>query len=231
MAKSNKNTASQAIWEILKGVSESQDEITEIQKKNAKGMVELRESTTKLRESTAELRESQKETDRQMKETDKRLDKRLNKLSESIDKANGNFNNKWGEFMEKLVKGDLINLLQDRGIEVTAIHHRIEIRGKNKNREAEFDLAAVNGEVAVIFEVKTSLEISDVHDFLKKLKTFKDRLGHTGKKIYGGIAYLDTDKNAGKFAIKKGLFVIESPGGDAQVSKIINDKDFKPTAF
>ncbi|MCY4524724.1 MAG: hypothetical protein OXB84_08300 [Halobacteriovoraceae bacterium] len=101
----------------------------------------------------------------------------------------------------------------------------------NNNREAEFDLAAVNGDVAVIFEVKTTLEVSDVHDFVKKLKFFKDHLGFNGKTIYGGVAYLDANNKAKKLSMENGLFVIESLGGEAQVSSIINSKDFKPTAF
>ncbi len=50
---------------------------------------------------------SQQETDRQMQETARRI-RELNEL----------FNGQWGKLMESLVEGDLVKLLQQRGIAV-----------------------------------------------------------------------------------------------------------------
>jgi len=65
-----------------------------------------------VRASLQELAEAQKETDRRMKETYqemKETDRRMKQLQ-------GTFDNQWGAFMESLVEGDLVAMLQDRGI-------------------------------------------------------------------------------------------------------------------
>ena len=70
--------------------------------------------------------------------------------------------------------------------------------------------------------------------FLTKLKKFKKSLPKLSYKrvIYGAIAYLGVpDKSPESYAVKKGLFAIQSPGGKADVSVIINKKDFRPKAF
>ena len=174
-----------------------------------------------------EIREILKNVSEEQKETGKQI----KALERSLAKTNGNFNNKWGDFMEKLVKGDLVNLLKKRGIKVVTTVQRLEIEGENKKRLAEFDIAAIDGDVTVILEVKTTLEVSDVHEFIKKLTTFKDRLKFGGKIIYGGLGYLDATIKAKKLSMENGLFLIESPGGEAAVSKIVNDEDFRPKPF
>ncbi|MCY4523461.1 MAG: hypothetical protein OXB84_01850 [Halobacteriovoraceae bacterium] len=203
-------------------------ELWDLMTKTFKGIAELRDSQ---KEYAREMKESKLETDRQMKETDQRLEKRLSKLSKSIDKANGNFNNKWGEFMEKLVEGDLINLLKSRSIEVISTHPRIKIKDSKNNIVAEFDLVAVNGKEIVVVEVKTSLEVSDVRQFIKKLTAHKGSLGFQGKTIYAGVAFLSATKEALNLAVLEGLFTLQAPGGEAKVSKITNSKDFKPKSF
>ena len=102
-----------------------------------------------------ELTKSQKETDRQMKETDRQL----KELAISINKADGNFNNKWGQFMENLVAGDLVRLLNERGIEVTRIHTRMPLKLPDGTDEGDIDITAMNGIEIVAGEVKTTLTL------------------------------------------------------------------------
>ncbi|MCY4524693.1 MAG: hypothetical protein OXB84_08145 [Halobacteriovoraceae bacterium] len=182
-----------------------------------------------------ELAKSQKETDEQMKETGeqmKQTDRRLDKLAKSIDKANGNFDNKWGQFLENLVKGDLLKLLGERNITVKTIYPRVPVKRNDETTETDIDLMAVNGDEVVVIEVKNDLKKKDVDKHLNILNKFKTYFqDHKNKTIYGGIAYLSCKDDSADYAIDKGLFVIEAVGGRTDVSKITNSPDFKPTAF
>ena len=45
----------------------------------------------------------------------------MEKQGENLDKASGDFTRKWGAFMEKLVKGQLVDLLRKKGIPVNLV--------------------------------------------------------------------------------------------------------------
>ncbi|MDE0151257.1 MAG: hypothetical protein OXK80_02010 [Bdellovibrionales bacterium] len=179
---------------------------------------EVKETSREMKEGFQKMRESSQETDRQMKETDRRLEK-LDQL----------FNGQWGKLMESLVKGDLIKLLQKRGIEVHYILRDEERQGTWKERQWEFDIVAVNGKELVVVEVKTTLKTKDVDHFIKKLKIFtKLRPRYKNSKIYGAVAYLKANADSDKYAEKKKLFVIRATGSSASIT---NAKNFKPRNF
>ena len=189
--------------------------------------------------SIRELREAQKETDRQLKESALELKRRVDETSRvvdqtsrSIDKANGNFNNKWGQFLENLVQGDLVPLLNQRGVKVDKIRPRVKYLRADCSVGAEYDLVADNGFEAVVFEVKTTLYSKDLHIFMEKLMRFKEHFSeYSSKKIYGGIAYMSAEGDCAEQAVKQGLFVIKAPGGAKGVSTLCNPQDFIPKSF
>ena len=183
LAKSQKETDRQ-----LKGLGKSQEETDR----------QLRETDRQLRETDRQLKglgksqeetdrqlkglgKSQEETDRQLRESDRQLkasatelQEQSKKMMKSIDKTNGNFNSKWGTFLEDLVQGDLVNLLNKKGIEVSKINSRVKYLHPNRSVGAEYDLIAVNGSEIVVFEVKTTLSNENLNSFLAKLMKFRD---------------------------------------------------------
>lgn len=164
----------------------------------------------------AELRESQRETDRQMKETDRRLRK-----------AENLFTTQWGRLMESLVEGDLVALLQDRGI---AVEGTARETAKRRNGEHfEIDILAVNGTEVVAVEVKTTLRSEAVTHFAGKLSRFLEWWPEfSGRRIYGAVAYLRGSGEVTAYAERQGLFVIRATGNSAS---IVNGADFEPRAF
>ena len=133
----------------------------------------------------------------------------MRKQSESLKQADDNFNKKWGKFMEKLVEGNLVELLQKSGIDVQRVEERRKIKDKNNIILAEYDLIVINGDEVVVVEVKTTLTKQKVGEFVEKLKIFKNICPyHSDKKIYGAVAYLDQRGKAREESIKQGLFVI-----------------------
>ena len=185
------------------------------------------------------LGEAQKKTEESLRDlhrTQKKTEEGLQELRASLNTASRNFNRKWGQFLENLVKGDLLKLLVSRGVKVDRITPRLVAEFPKKRLVAEYDLVATNGQEAVVVEVKSTATVEKIDKFLKKLKAFKEYFPeHTKKTIYGGIGYLCEPENdqreAAKYAEERGLFVILSPGGESSVTVLANAPDFKPTPF
>ena len=129
--------------------------------------------------------------------------------------------------MESLVRGDLVALLNGRGIEVETTIQRLQSRRNGEHYE--IDILALNGREVVVVEVKTTLRSEGVTEFLSKLSVFLDWCPHfRGKRIFGAVAYLDGADSVTKYAERRGLFVIRATGSSAS---IVNAPDFRPHAF
>ena len=74
--------------------------------------------------------------------------------------------------MEALVEGDLVELLGQRGIEVD--HTVCDLKSRNGAPRWEIDIIAASGDevVVVAVEVKTTLKVRQVADFIETLKVF-----------------------------------------------------------
>ena len=195
----SKPATPEEIWSILREVSQGQ-----------------KETDRQMKENDHILHQRMKETDRQMQETDHRL-KKLDIL----------FNGQWGKLVEALVRGDLIRVLNEWGIEVEGIakeHCRI-FEGK----EYEFDIIAVNGDTVIVVEVKTTLSAKDVDCFIDKIKIFKQAFKeYRDKKVCGAVAYIKANEGSRERSENKGLYVIQAVGGHA---RIINEAGFCPKVF
>ncbi|MCB1821072.1 MAG: hypothetical protein KDI73_05755, partial [Candidatus Competibacteraceae bacterium] len=168
-----------------------------------------------------ELVEAQKETERLLRQQAQVTEKKLNKLEEL-------FTSQWGKLMESLVEGDLVNLLNARGIAITDTTTRL--KGKRPDGgNYEFDILAHNGEEVVVVEVKTTLKPDDVKAFLSKLDDLKVWLPrYAGNRIFGAMAWLIADAGAEAMVINQRLFSIRATGDSAQ---ILNSPDFIPRCW
>jgi hypothetical protein len=170
------------------------------------------------------------ETDKQFKETDERFqetDKKFQETDKQIKELSALFTSQWGKLVESLVEGDLVKLLNERGILVERTIQRI--KGNRDGENFEYDIIAVNGEKIVIVEVKTTLRVDDVKDFHEKLWKAKRYMPeYSDKQIFGGVAFIIAEGSSDRMAEKNGLFVIRATGNS---SSIINDSNFIPKAF
>ena len=240
MANTARKTTLEDAWGIIRELGEAQKETDRQLKETDRQLKETsfelkeaqKETDRQLKETSFELKEAQKETDRQLKESSFELKEAVKKTMRSVDKTNGNFNSKWGTFLEDLVEGDLVNLLNKREIQVAKINSRVKYLRPDNSVGAEYDLIAVNGSEIVVFEIKTTLSIENLNTFVEKLIKFRGHFPeYSDKKIYGGIAYMKADRNSDKLAIEEGLFLIKAPGGATNVSTLINSDDFSPKSF
>ena len=158
----------------------------------------------------------QQETARRMQETARRI-RELNEL----------FKGQWGKLMESLVEGDLVKLLQRRGI---AVHHTVTNPRQNYGeRRWEFDIVAVDGEAVAVVEVKTTLRVPEVDRFIRRLHEFPELMPeYAARRIYGAVAYLKAYQESDVRAERLGLFVIRATGSSASIT---NREEFTPRTF
>ena len=134
------------------------------------------------------------------------------------------FTSQWGNLVESLVKGDIVTLLSQRGINVTDTIERR--KGRRDGINYEFDIITINDFEMVIVEVKTTLRSEDIRHFLKKLVQAKDWMPEYADKIvYGAVAFISEDAGSSAMAENNGLFVIKATGDSAS---IVNADNFVP---
>ncbi len=211
----------ETVWASLQELAEMQKETERLIKENA------RETDRRMKENARETDRRMKETEQLMKETYQEMkytDRRMKQLQ-------GTFDNQWGAFMESLVEGDLVAMLQDRGIPVQKTKSRRlgRINRLNDGKNYEYDILAINGEQVVVVEVKTTLHPEGVKDFLEDLTEFTTCFpDYKGKVIHGAMAYLKTDESVQRNVIRQGLFAIRATGDSAS---IVNEEGFVPRVF
>ena len=176
----------------------------------------ITEGFREIRKSQRRTDEYMQETARQMRETDRRLQK-----------AEDLFTTQWGKLMQSLVRGDLVRLLDGRGIGVRSLAQQTLARRGGESYEV--DILAVNGEEIVVVEVKTTLRPEDVRRFRSKLGRFKEWWPeYRDRTVYGAMAFLQAADGVALHAERQGFFVIRATGDSAS---IVNVEDFEPRVF
>ena len=226
------NELRKAQAETDRQLKESYQEMKESKKETDRRMEESRiETDRRMEESRIETNRVLKESYQEMKESKKEVDEHLKKLSESIKDANGNFNNKWGDFLESFVEGDLIKIFQKRNIEVNQVYPRSKVSRNNRDI-VEYDFVIPNGDIVIVVEVKTAVSSNKLDSFIKKLNQFKEYNPiYKNHKVYGAIAYMRASEKLLEEAKKYGLYLIKAPGGENDVTILTNPEDFTPTIY
>ena len=181
-----------------------------------------------FKETRAILDERSRETERQFKATDKEIKdliKYSNQQDIKVKELNKLFVNQWGQLVESLVEGKIVEMFNQRGINVQQTFTNL----KTSRNEAEFDIIAENGKEVVVIEVKTTLRKEYTDEFMEKLKNFKTYFPkYSDNIIYGAMAYLKSPVNISKYTTKLGLFLIKATGDSAFIT---NPEDFKPKSW
>ena len=174
-----------------------------------------------------EISAVQQDTARRMRETDQLIKRQARAADRRMAKLDELFNGQWGKLIEALVKGDLVRLLQRRGI---AVQHTVTNPRQNYGeRRWEFDIVAINGEEVVVVEVKTTLRVPDIDRFVGRLNEFPDLMPeYASRRIYGAVAYLKAHQQSDVRAERLGLFVIRATGSSASIT---NRGGFTPRTF
>jgi hypothetical protein len=147
-----------------------------------------------------------------------------------LHKTLGGIGNTQGDIAEDLFRRNFIPAMRESGI---ALDECISPLGKTDRRDdgREYDIVGLNGDAAVVAEVKAQLRKSDVKWLLGKLPEFRRHFPVFGRKnLYGAVAGLSVKKEVEKFAEDCGLFVLtQTQSGGVSLHKPA--KGFKPRKF
>jgi hypothetical protein len=186
--------------------------------------------------------ETDRRLDQRFQETDRRLDQRFQETDREIrelaerfkerDKEfrrlEGIFTGQWGKLVEALVAPSALRLFQERGIKVTETCQGMETT--RHGSQMRIDVLLSNPREAVVIEVKTTLKVEDVREFMENLEKFTFFFPrYQGMSIYGGVAGIHIEEDADKFAYRQGLFVLRGSGEG--LIGMLNPPDFKPKDF
>ena len=140
------------------------------------------------------------------------------------------------QLTDSLYEGDLTKLFKQQGIRIVRMgksHKGVvsytDEHGIEQTTPCGVGIIAENDEVVVVVKDRLTLRVSDVDEFLWTLPKITQFLPeHSGKKMYGVVAYLQSKDSAEVYAEKQGLFVINASGDSSQ---IINAEGFKAKDF
>ncbi|MEO5340207.1 MAG: hypothetical protein H7837_06775 [Magnetococcus sp. MYC-9] len=187
----------------------------------------FQETDRKFQETDRKFWEMSGETDRQIKATAAQMretDRKMRETDRKLDRLGGRL----GEFVEGLVAPACKTLFAQRGIPVHKVSRRVEADLPG-GRRMEIDLLVVNTDAVVLVEVKSKLTVEDVRDHLTRMSEFKAFFAeYADKRAIGAVAGMVIEENVSRFAMGKGLFVIEQAG---ETLCMTNDAAFVPRAW
>jgi hypothetical protein len=163
-----------------------------------------------------DLMDAQKETDRKFQETDRKFQETARLVS--------NLGGQWGLFVENQVAPACERVFNERGIPVQMVSQRVKKR--RGGATLEIDVLVVNAGHVVVVEVKASLGVADVREFLDELGQFRDFFPeYADWQVHGAVAGMRIEDGADRYAYRQGLFVLAQT---SDTVKILNDANFQP---
>lgn len=184
----------------------------------------FRETDTKFKETDARF----KETDARMEQRTAETDRQLKETDAKLRRLEGLFGNQWGRLIEALVQPSVLSLFQKRGHNVRRLHQRS--KAQRNGDSMEIDIILENGDEVVAVEVKSTLTVEAVNDFLVDLRSFTEFFPlYHAYKIFGAVAGLDISQDVERYAYRRGLFVLRVSG--EEMVQLVNDEQFVPQNF
>jgi len=185
----------------------------------------FQETDRQLKESAHQMKERAAETDRQLRERAAETERLVKNMTQSI----GNLGNRLGDFVEEMVKPGLVRVFQAQGLKVHRTMQNLTCRDDDGQFLAQVDLLVVDSDTAIAVECKSHLSIDDVNDHLDRMAMFKTSWPeYAAYKLLGGVAAMVLPEDVGRYAYRKGLFVLAQSG---EAVEIRNDAQFQPTVW
>ncbi len=186
-----------------------------------------------LAQGQAELLRAQQETDRKFQDTDRKFQDTDRKFQDTDRKFQetarlvSDLGGQWGLFMENQVAPACERVFSERGIPVQMVSQRVKKRRGGDT--LEIDVLVVNAGHVVVVEVKASLSVEAVREFLDDLRQFRDFFPeYADWQVHGAVAGMRIEDGADRYAYRQGLFVLAQTGDTV---KILNDAQFQPKAW
>ncbi|MEO0139722.1 MAG: hypothetical protein ABIL48_07705 [candidate division WOR-3 bacterium] len=230
------------IWEILKEVGKRLDDVGKRLDSVGERLDRLAKSQEETDRQIKELKKAQEETDKKLKELAekhaeteeqiKKLSIQISKVSEEVrntTRAVADLNGIWKDYTEDTIREGLEYALKELGFEGFRV--RENLKSKMDGDIMEIDGLVLGDDYVIVLEVKTTLRVDDVDEFVEELEKRFLRFfpEYKGYKLYGAVAGMKFHQFADRYANKRGLIVLKHK--DGKDVKVLNPKNFKPKDF
>jgi len=212
---------------------ETSREIQETSRRIQETSREIQETSRLIKEQGAEfdrlMKEQAAEFDRRMRVADLRIQETDRQLQETdlqikrTSKEVGNITGSMGRVIEHMVAGDnIIGKFKKLGY-IIGDYYRNKKFGRDLPEEldarGEIDMFLENGDIAILIEVKTTMQTKDVYQLMRTLERFRRCADYKKDKrrFIGAIAGAVVEDDAIKFAHENGLYTIVQSGESVEI--------------
>ena len=168
-----------------------------------------------IRETDRNIRRMSRRTDRKFQETDRKIQETAEQMKKTSKKIS-ELGSRIGKIVENMVAGNIIEKFQTLNYDVAGCspHKFFEI--KKLGISGEIDLLLDDGEVAILIEVKTTLETADVRKHIERIEKYRRYADARGigktQRYVGAVAGAVIMGEAAQFAHENGMYVIVQSG-------------------
>jgi len=176
----------------------------------------MKENAEQMKESDRKFQEQMKESDRKMKEMSQETDRKIKETNRQI----AALGSRIGEIVENMVKGRIVEKFQTFGYVITRYGRNVSFEYKKLGIRGEVDLFLENGDVAILIEVKTTLETADVREHIARLEKYRrytNAANGDKRRFIGAVAGAVVTNEAAEFAHQNGLYVIVQSGRAVEI--------------
>ena len=169
----------------------------------------------KMDRMAQEARQRSQELDRKMEETNKQI--------KQTNKDVGGLSSSVGAIVANMVKGNIVEKFEELGYnDLDDYCEKKKFRNKKLGIKGEIDLFLENANIAILIEVKTTLETKDVRKHIEQLEKFRlytDARGKDPRRFIGAVAGGSVEGEAEEFAHANGMYVIVQSGEAVTIVK------------
>ena len=175
---------------------------------------QMKENTEQIEKTTAQMQTLTAETDRKIQKTAEQI--------ELTNKSVGGLTSSIGGIIENMVGGgNIIAQFQALGYDITDYYRNRGFLNKKLAIEGEIDLLLENGDIAILIEVKATLEEKDVTNHVKRLENFRrysDARGDDKRRFIGAVAGAVLGKGVKDAVLENRLYLIVQSGEAFEIS-------------
>jgi predicted AAA+ superfamily ATPase len=173
-----------------------------------------------------------RKTDRRMKVLSAKTDRKIQEVAEQQKKTElamerthkevGALGSRIGEIVENMVAGNIEEKFNALGYhDIEKCSPNVKFRSKRLGIKGEIDLYLENGDVAILIEVKTTLETADVRKHMEKIEKYRrwvdSKTRGDNMRFIGAVAGAVIKGDAEEFAHENGMYVIVQSGKAVEI--------------
>jgi hypothetical protein len=126
-----------------------------------------------------------------------------------------------GRVVEHMLRGSIVEQFRSLGYDVDDYARNLTFRNRNLGLRGEIDMVLFDGDVLILIEVKTTLEMYDVRKHIERLEKYRrcaDANPKKDKKRYvGAVAGAAVSDEVINFAHENGLYAIVQSGRAVEI--------------